>query len=138
MNFKKCTSFLMAIYLLVSTSGLAFNVHYCGGEVASVSSIFKADEPCETDAEQDEESCCAKPSEDHSGCCSNEVIQADFDDVIIKQINFNFDYVSVLPVFTTPIFYSKEVVETRQVLDYYCDSNAPPLYQLFSQFVFYA
>lgn len=138
MNFKKCTSFLMAMYLLVSSSGLAFNVHYCGGEVASVSTIFKVDESCETEAEQEEISCCAKPSDDHSGCCSDEVIQADFDEVIIKQISFDFDYVSILPVFTTPLFYTNEAVKTKQLLEYYCDSNAPPLYQLFSQFVFYA
>jgi len=138
MNFKKCTSFLLAMYLLVSTSGLAFNVHYCGGEVASVSSIFEVDEPCEMEVNHEEKSCCAKPSDDHSGCCSDEVIQADFDEVIIKQISFDFDYVSILPVFTLPVFYTNELVETTQLLDYYCDSNAPPLYQLFSQFVFYA
>jgi len=128
----------MAMYLLVSTSGLAFNVHYCGGEVASVSSIFEVDEPCEMEVEHEEISCCAKPSDDHSGCCSDEVIQADFDEVIIKQISFDFDFVSILPVFTTHLFYSNEVVKTKQLLEYYCDSNAPPLYQLFSQFVFYA
>lgn len=138
MNFKKCTSFLMAIYLLVSTSGLAYNVHYCGGEIAAVSSVYEVEESCAMQVEHEEKSCCAKPSKDHSGCCSDEVIQADFDEVIIKQISFDFDYVSILPVCTTPVFYSKEVVETTQVLDYYCDSNAPPLYQLFSQFVFYA
>lgn len=138
MNFKKCTSFLMAIYLLVSTSGLAFNVHYCGDEIASVSSIFKVDEPCEMETEQVEKSCCGKTSDDHSGCCSDEVIQADFDEVIIKQISFDLDYVSILTDFIAPVFYSNQVVETTQVLDYYCDSNAPPLYQLFSQFVFYA
>ncbi|PKP14592.1 MAG: hypothetical protein CVU07_14075, partial [Bacteroidetes bacterium HGW-Bacteroidetes-23] len=26
----------------------------------------------------------------------------------------------------------------EQLFDYYCDANAPPLYQLYSQFVFYA
>ena len=138
MNFKKCTSFLMAICLLVSTSGLAFNVHYCGGEIAAVSSVYEVEESCAMQVEHEEKSCCAKSSKDHSGCCSDEVIQADLDDVIINQMSFDFDYVSIVPSFSVPVFTSSEVVATFQALDYYCDSNAPPLYQLFSQFVFYA
>lgn len=138
MNFKKCTSFLMAIYLLVSTSGLAFNVHYCGGEIASVSSVFNSEDSCGMEVQEDEKSCCNKPSEDHSGCCSDEVIQADFDEVIIKQISFDFDYVSILSAFKVPVFSTNRIVTSSQKLYYYCDSNAPPFYQLYSQFVFYA
>lgn len=138
MNFKKCTSFLLAMYLLVSTSGLAFNVHYCEGEIAQVSSVFKTDEPCEVEVHHETKSCCAEAENDHSGCCSDEIIKADLDDVIIKQINFTFDYLAVYPEFILPVFATNEVVETSQLLNYYCDSNAPPLYQLFSQRVFYA
>jgi len=138
MNFKKCTSFLMAVYLLVSTSGLAFHVHYCGGEIASVSTIFKSEESCGMEVQEEDKSCCNKPSEDHSGCCSDEVIQADFDEVTIKQISFDFDYVSILSALKAPVFYANTIVTTSQKLEYYCDSNAPPFYQLYSQFVFYA
>ena len=138
MNFKKCTSFLMAVYLLVSTSGLIFHVHYCGGEIASVSTIFKSEESCGVEKQSDEESCCVSSTEDHSVCCSDEVIQADFDEVTIKQISFDFDYVSILSAFKAPVFYANTIVTTSQKLDYYCDSNAPPFYQLYSQFVFYA
>jgi len=138
MNFKKCTSFLMAVYLLVSTSGLAFHVHYCGGEIASVSTIFKSDESCGMEVQAEDKSCCNKPSKDHSGCCSDEVIQADFDEVTIKQISFDFDFVSILKEFSIPVFYTNEVVSSAQILNYYCNSNAPPFYELYSQFVFYA
>jgi len=138
MNFKKCTSFLMAVYLLVSTSGLIFHVHYCGGEIASVSTIFKSEESCGVEKQSDEKSCCASSTEDHSGCCSDEVIQADFDEVTIKQISFDFDYVSILKEFSIPVFYTNEVVSSAQILNYYCNSNAPPFYELYSQFVFYA
>lgn len=138
MNFKKCTSFILALYLLVSTSGLAFNVHYCKGEIAAVSSVFEVEESCAMQVEHEEKSCCAKPSKDHSGCCSDELIQVDFDDVIIKQINFEFEYVSILPVLALPIFTAREKIITSTVFRYYFDSNAPPLYQLYSQFVFYA
>ncbi len=45
MTFKKYTSVLLAFYLLVSTTGLAFNVHHCGDEIASVSTVFSIEEP---------------------------------------------------------------------------------------------
>jgi hypothetical protein len=36
-EIKKCTGLLLAFLLLVSNIGFAFDVHYCGGEIASVS-----------------------------------------------------------------------------------------------------
>ena len=37
MNLKKCTGLFLALLLLVSNIGFAFDVHYCGGKIASVS-----------------------------------------------------------------------------------------------------
>lgn len=138
MNLKKCTSVLMAFYLLISSNGLAFNVHYCGDTIASVSSIFSNEEPCETEIHPEEKSCCATSSESHDGCCSDETIQADFDDVVIKQLHFDFDYISVLPTVEFSFSTNRVGLINEQLFAYYCDANAPPLYQLYSQFVFYA
>ena len=46
MQFKKHISLLIAFFLLVSNSGLAFNVHYCGDKIAAVSSVFSTEEVC--------------------------------------------------------------------------------------------
>lgn len=128
----------MAFYLLITSSGLAFNVHYCGDTIASVSSVFNTEEPCEMKMVQKEKACCVISSDTHDGCCSDETIQADLDDVVIKQLNFDLDYVTVLPVLAFPFFTPSEESIDNQILDYYCDANAPPLYQLYSQYVFYA
>lgn len=138
MNFKKCTSILMAFYLLITSSGLAFNVHYCGDTIASVSSVFNTEEPCEMKIVQKEKACCAISSDSHDGCCSDETIQADLDDVVIKQLHFDLDCVSVLPVLAFTFFTPSEESIDNQILDYYCDAHAPPLYQPYSQYVFYA
>ncbi|WP_276978865.1 hypothetical protein [Flavobacterium filum] len=138
MNFKKCTSILMAFYLLITSSGLAFNVNYCGDTIASVSSVFNTEEPCEMKMVQKEKACCAISSDTHDGCCSDETIQADLDDVVIKQLHFDLDCVSVLPVLAFTFFTPSEESIDNQILDYYCDAHAPPLYQLYSQYVFYA
>lgn len=138
MNFKKCTSLLMAFYLLISSSGLAFNVHYCGDTVASVSTVFNTEEPCVMDIHSEEKACCSASSENHDGCCSDETIQADFDEVVIKQVQFDFDYVSVLPTVDFSFYTNRVKQINEQLFDYYCDANAPPLYQLYTQLVFYA
>lgn len=138
MNFKKCTSIWMAFYLLISSGGLAFNVHYCGDTIASVSSVFNTEEPCEMEVHSEEKVCCAVSSDSHEGCCSDETIQADLDDVVIKQLHFDLDCVSVLPVLTFTFYTPGEESIDNQILEYYCDANAPPLYQLYSQYVFYA
>ena len=48
MIFKKHISLLIALLVLVSNSGLAFNVHYCEGKIASISSVFSDEEVCGT------------------------------------------------------------------------------------------
>lgn len=128
----------MAFYLLISSGGLAFNVHYCGDTIASVSSVFNTEEPCEMNVHPEEKSCCTVSSDSHDGCCSDETIQAELDDVVIKQLHFDLDDVSVLPVLALTFIMQIEESIDNQVLDYYCDANAPPLYQLYSQYVFYA
>ncbi len=138
MNLKKCTSIIMAFYLLISSGGLAFNVHYCGDTIASVSSVFNTEEPCETDIHPEEKSCCAVSAESHDDCCSDQTVQADLDEVTIKQLHFDFDYVAVLLSCDVPSFANSVVSIKEQSFVYYCDANAPPLYKLYSQYVFYA
>lgn len=138
MSVKRCTSIIIAFYLLISSSGLAFNVHYCGDTIASVSSIFNNEESCEIEIDTEEIACCAISSDGHDGCCSNETIQADFDEVVIKQFHFDFDYTSSLPAAEFSFFSKKALQSKERLFVYYCDANAPPLYKLYAQFVFYA
>lgn len=137
MNSKKCTSVLLAFYLLVSTSGFAFNVHYCEGEIASISSVFKIKETCETEVQFEEKTCCALVTDDHSSCCSNQFFQADFDDSILKSIALDFQIIDLLPSIQSVIFDTVSVETATQNSRYYCDANAPPFYQLYSQYIFY-
>ena len=47
MIFKKQLSILIAFLVLVSNSGLAFNVHFCEGKIASITSVFSKEEVCD-------------------------------------------------------------------------------------------
>ena len=148
MVFKKHISFLVALLVLVSNSGLAFNVHYCEGKIASISSIFSEEEICEPSAgelikqipDNFEDTCCAKPEVTHKECCSDKKINLKnkTEKIIIKTLALDFQ-----PVYFTSYNFSLSPVTAVEnsidkVLEFYCEANAPPLYKLYCQLTFYA
>ncbi len=75
MKFKKHISLFLAFFLLVSNVGFAVDVHYCGGEIASVKPIFWKTLESQNTVE---ESCCPPKSsnivEENGGCCKDKVV----------------------------------------------------------------
>lgn len=128
MNFKKCTSLILVFLLLVSNIGLAFNVHYCGDEIASVT--FTQHNP--------EKNCCGI-AEKKSNCCSDKVvhIQKKSDNVLVKC--FAFQMQDFIPSADWKPMVSLAVVpfKSNTITSYFCDAHAPPLFKLYSQYIFY-
>lgn len=140
MGFKKHISILTALLVLVSNSGLAFNVHYCEGKIASITSVFSQEEVCEMPVVV-EKTCCAKKLEtNHKKCCSDKKVDLKnkTEKIIIKIISLDFE----------PAFYSDykdqvfAIVAKQNFIHefpaFYCESNAPPLYKLYCQYTFYS
>lgn len=65
---KKVTAILFSAFYLIATIGVAVNIHYCHGEVESVS-VY-----------EDPTGCCCDTKENGSGCCSNESFVLQFED----------------------------------------------------------
>lgn len=135
MQFRKSTSILLAIFILFSNLGLAFNVHYCEDKIAVISLSTIASEPCIEDVK----SCCAVQSS-HEECCSNKVIKVEKknDDFWSKSINLDFQQIYLLD---ERLFLEKRNLgffSKKEVPSFYCDSNAPPFYKLYCQLVLYA
>lgn len=134
MKFKKHISIFLAVLLLVSNLGLAFNVHYCGGKVSSVS--LNSTLP----SFQSEKGCCEKKvTTKKDSCCKDKkiVIQKKTDNGIVKSFSFQFDYVCLVPEFQPVVFEEVSNFKNNQSLTYYCDANAPPLFKLYSQYLLY-
>ena len=133
MIFKKHTSILLTFFLLVSNLGLAFNVHYCDDEIASITI-----NAIPTVAQNSDE-CCGIVEKD-SQCCKDKVIKAEIksDQIIVKSLSFDFDFIPVTHDWKPIIFVPKTNFKQRDNLTYYCDAHAPPLYLLYSQYTFYA
>jgi hypothetical protein len=107
-------------------------VHYCGGKVASVTLHMLT-------AKGSEKNCCGE-IEKESKCCKNKIIKSEIksDQIIIKSLSFDSSYVPVFYDWKPILFASNFNFKTREVVTYYCDAHAPPLYLLYSQYTFYA
>ena len=141
MNVKKCTSLFLAILLLVSNIGLAFNVHFCEGKIASISSVYNIEETCDAPKESPaDKECCAEKAKDHKQCCKDKVVDLEdkSSDTIIKNFSFQIDVPFLIEDWKPLLFNEIIALKRAEKIVYYCNANAPPLFKLYNQYIFYA
>lgn len=133
MKFKKHISLFSAFFLLVSNTGLAFNVHYCGDKIASVSLKSNFSPP------KTEENCCGIDEKENS-CCKDEVVnfQKKSDNFIEKGFSFQAVASFVFQEWNSFVTTAFQQFSSDKITTYFCDANAPPLFKLYSQYIFYA
>lgn len=134
------------------------SVHYCQGEAHYSPLRYAhthqqdADTGCtmemEQQIQQEEKACCStkkaveKPIKKFADkkCCQDEVIKSNPSDHNIQHVyapNFEF----ILPDYnwTTLSSYGVDApVQKQEILAYYMEAHAPPLYQLYCRLVLYA
>jgi hypothetical protein len=132
MNLKKCTGLFLAFLLLVSNIGFAFDVHYCGGEIASVSLNTSV-------SASPEKSCCGS-SEKKSSCCKDKVVHIEkkSDSATFKIFFFQIAFPPVIQEYKPIAFLSVPNFKSNQIISYYSDANAPPLFKLYNQYILYS
>jgi len=133
MILKKQISIILTFFLLVSNLGLAFNVHYCDNTIESISlSTISA-------TQEAEDTCCGILEKD-SNCCKDKVIKSEIksDLIIVKSLSFETDFLATINEWNSTSFFYNSNFKTKDSFTYYCDTNAPPLYLLYSQYTFYA
>ena len=133
MQFKKQISLFLAFFLLVSNVGLAFNVHYCEDKIASVT-LNSTLNPHEV-----EKDCCGIV-EKKSKCCHDKIIKSNdkSDQLLVKSFSFTSKIYYEIKDWKPIVFASKLHFKKAEIISYYCEANAPPLYLLYSQYNFYA
>lgn len=133
MKIKKQLSVFLSIFILVSNIGLAFNVHYCNDAIASISlrSQFQ-----NTSAEKN----CCGIFEKKSSCCKDKVFhfQKKSENVSFDSLTFSPDFTFTLDDWNPFVFSENVIFKSENNCTYYCDANAPPLFKLYHQFIFYA
>jgi hypothetical protein len=137
MNFKKHISLLLAFFLLVSNVGLAFDVHYCGEKVASIQPVYWKSGEASNSVEK---GCCKKKVSKKDHCCNNKVVhfQKKSDNLIIKAFSLNADFTFLIQDWHPIVFSLKPNFKSVENTSYYSVTHAPPLFKLYSQYIFYA
>jgi hypothetical protein len=139
MNLKKHISIYLALFILLVNSSASLVLHFCHDQIAYVSLVYQNNKLIDSASE---DSCCASDSieTEKKGCCSNEEISTDkkIDYTILN--GFQFDFFTVSFINETLEFFGKAACfdANKKNVDYYCNSNAPPFYKLYSQLIFYA
>ena len=133
MKIKKSITLFLAVLLLISNMGLAFNVHYCGEQIASISlnSVI---------ASRQFEKCCVKNEILKENCCKDKVVncQKKLDNLILKVFSFSTPFYFVINEKQQFKSLASENFECFHATSYFCDSNAPPFFKLYRQYIFYA
>lgn len=140
MKFKKNISLFLAFFLLVSNMGFAVDVHYCGGDIASVKPVF-----WKTFKSQNavEESCCAQEvstfTQKNDSCCKDKVVsfQKKFENVTVNSISFQPDFNFLFEEWKSFVVGKFQNFENNTITSYYFNADAPPLFKLYQQYIFY-
>ncbi|WP_396178046.1 HYC_CC_PP family protein [Flavobacterium sp.] len=139
MKVRKRVSLFLAIMLLFSNFGLAFNIHFCGDKIASVSSALSTIKTAEFSTT---DCCCVKDNQDKKSCCKDKVVdfKKDTKELVVKNTVFQLDSTFAVLVPSEIILAKALGVTTLKstIPAYYCISNAPPLFKLYNQYLFYA
>lgn len=132
MKFQKPISLFLAFFLFLSNMGLAMNVHYCGDEIASVSLNTSLN------SSTSEESCCGSV-EKQSHCCSDKVVHFEKKTDLATVFTIQLDAVdaALFEVWRPIVFVPFSINENENSTEYSFQSHAPPLFKLYSQYVFY-
>lgn len=138
MKCKKCLLFLLSFLIVLSSLGVAFNVHFCKGTIASIAPEFSQTKTCEMSEITDKKSCCKKKNTSKKCCSDKKVSFKSKAEKISFKPSFIFDAYFVSKEVNI-IFESSSIFIQNSKKEYYSfESNAPPLYKLYCKLTFYA
>lgn len=132
-------SVFLVVALLFSNIGLAVNIHYCGNEIEKIEIGYASFIQCAE--ESHEKACCDEKKEaQEDACCKDEIIKQKTDDVVVKvfQVQQFSSFIAPTIYRLQPLVITNVTLPKKIDVAFYCESNAPPLYKLYSQYLLYA
>lgn len=143
MQKQKYISLILAVFLMFSNVGLAVNIHYCKDVIAEVAFDFLSESKLPSFKNDISDVCCGKKksSNDEEPCCKDEIVKQKIDENQITsntvQLQVNNFIVSEVYHLVIPETFELQIPKNTFV-QFYCESNAPPLYKLYRKLVYYA
>ena len=123
---KAILSIALSLLILLSSSGVAYAKHYCGG-FEMLSKVTLGEEHLSCGMKMNIPSCGDEKQEDH-GCCSNRYLKVQTDDHFAK-VSFDFNFHAPwIPAFVTVFILPKLIVAEvpKSVFNEYLP---PPIYK---------
>ena len=113
--FRKTTHIVLALFLMIATTGLTFSMHYCGGKLVSMSINKEA------------KSCC----DGTGGCCENKTLQFEVGDDYVSPVQIEDHKIAELDVLFPILFVLNFnlLLEGDEVFEAYDDTSPPPTIQ---------
>lgn len=137
MKFKRNIAIAFTCYYMMICVGLTLTVHFCGGMLAGVSAITQVEVNDDAPAT---EACCVAKAKTNKDCCNDAIIDLSEvkDDSLFSSVDLSEQFIAVIPELSSIVF--KTIVFENKVAlpNYTFQSNAPPLYKLYSTYIFYA
>ena len=142
---RKFINILLSVLILFSNSGWAISFHYCQDSLSSVSLEYITSSISEEDDDSCASmgSCCASEDDEdenetdtsHKKCCDNTAISSSISDStsVVKALELQLQPFPTLEVVSIP-----QTVKKAITRDFFMQLNAPPLYELYCQRVFYS
>lgn len=130
---KKITGFFLATTLLFSNLGFAVTIHFCDNELASISiANFTTHSKIEKD--------CCGIVEKKSNCCHNKVVKAQEkqDQIVSKKVDYKVEFFVINQNIFSEFVSNSPQNQVQKATISSCFPNAPPLYKLYSQYLFYS
>ena len=142
MQIRKHISALLTMLILVSSMGLALNVHYCHGKISSVNFAYRKAEPCNGHKDEKKAHACGVEKDSHKKCCKDDLVKlkdTKSDNILSKSLQLDLGAFCLAEEWNPNTLYSTTAtIVTKDTPSFYCESNAPPLYRLYCQYIFYA
>ena len=127
---------LLAIYLMFVHVGFGYAFHFCHDQLQTISSTFETN-AINNDCCEESESCCASTSNTHDDCCNDIIVTSDLDDNILPIFNFNCAFIGFPTKFKTCLVHDLKLETKKEKISLNPPAHAPPLYELYSQRIFY-
>lgn len=124
---KKSTSIFLSVLMLVSSSGIAYAQHFCGGmEIMSKITLGENHLSCGMESEPLNSDCSSENTDEDHDCCDSHITKIQIDDNFAKA-SFDLDLSNTFAVATVSLYELLEVDIASVVKNFFADYNPPPL-----------
>ena len=149
MKMQKYIRVFLSLILIISNLSVAFSMHFCGGQIEQIkinhldNKVCKMQMPTSCCADKEEANHCEIPSdkekEKTDDCCTDLAYTEDIQQQQIVKILKVYPIVfEQYPLVLSSNFPDLKLqIKSKNVLDFYVESNAPPIYILHHQLVVY-